>query len=436
MKKLKNGETVNLLFFGQSNIEDNAAGAYTREIWNDLKRRFPTATINYLNTAKGACEADCMLSGQIAGRIEGKNADLVVLNIWGWEFSYERLIDRIKADSPPYTEILVLNWQVGSFSSADEMYWKQYISWYWMPEVCRRRGLGWCDLLTGYIKYLKDNHGGLNGYKAVMPDGMHHNAEGSYLMGELIKPYFVLREETTPPAIDSVWSVGGAKLFVRFNKFLDKVTSQVAANYTVSLNAGAQAVQVNSTVLNNDGCTVALELEQRCEGTVTVSVKGVRDEVEPVNEIATPSAKTVTIPAATPWNFESIGFMGITTQRVTETSATSFTLTGGGEKQVLFTAEIAIGLYLCGGRYASSTTVDFSNVSITGNAVPVVTPLLSHLRPAIPSMLRTGLHAGKSFSLDGRVMRGYAPASRMHAVQMSIPSGSSSAKRAVRHEVE
>ncbi len=78
--------------------------------------------------------------------------------------------------------------------------------------------------------------------------------------------------DTTPPFVVAASSYGGNSIGLRFDSFMDPVSTTTAANYTLT------GATVTNVVLRPDGITVLLQLDQRLTGSsFTVNIDGVKD---------------------------------------------------------------------------------------------------------------------------------------------------------------
>jgi len=277
MKKLAAGQASKLVIMGQSISTSN--NQWTHTVGDDLKARYPKATYDY--AAVAACASDC-LAGQVPGFATLSDAGCVLVYVYGGERGYEQLVRALKNKLPADCDIVFMgNHSVaGAYDSA-------YMPLYFLPDMCNRYNFGWIDIATPWARYLSDNN--LSG-QALRSDNVHLNNDGQTLMGQLVKPYFIVRNVTTTPRINDAWAVSGEKVFVKFSARLDSTSAQATANYALS------GATVTRAQILGDQKTVALSTSPIAPGSYTLTVNGVKDREETPN-VTSGATKTFTVTA-------------------------------------------------------------------------------------------------------------------------------------------
>ncbi len=333
MKKLAAGDSAKLVFVGQSITTPNN-NPWTSTVANNIKAIYPSLTYDY--GAEGGCTANCLV-GEVAGGIDPtvynriasyatlKTAGCVLVYVYGDESGFELLVKNLKEVIPADCDIVFMGNHVsgdgGGFDNA-------YMPYYFLPDMCNRHNLGWIDIATPWVQYLVDNN--LQG-QALRIDDVHLNPDGETLMGQLVTPYFIVRNVTTPPRIDAVWAVAGEKVFVRFSCKIDSTSAQRPANYAIT------SATVTGAQLDGDLKTVVLSTSGIKAGSYTLTVNGVKDR-EPASNTVTGATKTFTVAAApVDWSEVDIGASDGVKGSMTHTAgSTDFVVNSNGGDNIFF----------------------------------------------------------------------------------------------------
>jgi len=318
MKKLAAGQPSKLVIMGQSISEPS--NLWTHMVGDSLKARYPSASYDY--AAVGACDNGC-LAQRVPGFATLTDAGCALVYVYGGERGYEELVRALKNKVPADCDIVFMG-----NHAVESTYDSAYMPLYFLPDMCNRYNFGWIDIARPWARYLSDNH---LSAQALRTDLVHLNYDGQVLMGQLVKPYFIMRRVTTPPSIVDVWGMSGEKVFVSFSGRLDSTSAQTAANYTLP------GATVTRAQMLGDQRTVALFTSPIAPGTYTLTVSGVRDREETPN-VVSGSTKTFTVTApGAEWMEVDIGETGGVKGRVTHAAGSSdFVVKSGGGDNIFF----------------------------------------------------------------------------------------------------
>ena len=188
--------TVRVLFYGQS-ITDQE---WTREVAEDLRRRFPISDLVIENRAIPGFASNRLVKTAEAD-LYPFYPDLVVFHVYGAGPNYEAIIRRVRerttADVLMATDHLcvVLRERVdeetdpAKLTEADGPPWANHV---FLPGVARKYDAELADVRAGWKRYLTDHNLRV---PDLLCDPIHLNDRGCYLMAELVKPYLRHRPE-------------------------------------------------------------------------------------------------------------------------------------------------------------------------------------------------------------------------------------------------
>lgn len=189
MARLEAGDTVRVLFYGQSISKQ----AWWREVARDLAARFPRAKLTIENRAIGGYSTPRLIRTMEAD-ILPFHPDLIVFHDYGPEDLYEKMIRWMRSHTT--ADILLQSdhvvWLPGEEDrdgSRKKSYdFQERHSFEWMPELARKYGLGVVDIRGGWHKHLKESE---LAPKALLRDSVHLNEAGAKLYAALTKQYLV-----------------------------------------------------------------------------------------------------------------------------------------------------------------------------------------------------------------------------------------------------
>jgi hypothetical protein len=185
--------TVRILFYGQSITEQD----WSRQVADDLRRRFPNADLQIENRAIGGF-ASQLLIGPAEHDVYPFYPDLVIFHVYGSDREYEEIIRNIRSRTT--AEVLMQRDHVGarlpdpkaSPETEKELWWDNHMNNVRLPEIARKYGCGLVDVRGEWLRYLKENR---LEPKALLKDGVHLNAHGCFVMAQIINQYLVYRPE-------------------------------------------------------------------------------------------------------------------------------------------------------------------------------------------------------------------------------------------------
>lgn len=216
MHKLANGEDVTICLYGQSiTSQDNA---WTVALKNHLEATYPNANITWKNLAIGGWGVNILIN-PLPYDFKDVQPDLVLLYVYGSNVLYEQIVAKIREMTT--AEIMMLGeHKAGSESneyicpdltdtskspdSSDRMTYQL------LPQIAKKYNAEFCDIRTPWYEYLSTN-----GYNkdttALEPGNIHLNDHGQALMFNLVKQFFVLRNDvslTETYTKEKVYNVG------------------------------------------------------------------------------------------------------------------------------------------------------------------------------------------------------------------------------------
>lgn len=184
--------TVRILVYGQSISQQD----WWKEVHADLRRRFPHADLVMENRAIGGFASN-VLRRPAEHDLYPFYPDLVIFHVYGGEPDYEALITEIRNRTT--AEVLLVNDHLSSGQESDTRggEWHEQHSMVWLPALAEKLGSGYADIRGPWRQYLKDN--GLT-VSSLLSDGVHLNAQGNFLMAELIKPFLRVHDKPLTPS--------------------------------------------------------------------------------------------------------------------------------------------------------------------------------------------------------------------------------------------
>lgn len=190
---------VRVLFYGQSITEQE----WSRQVAEELRRRFPEADLEIENRAIGGF-ASQLLIRPAEHDVYPFYPDLVIFQVYGANQQYEQIIQGIRSRTA--AEVLMqLDHVAGKWpqdkpdEKADKgLWWDWMMNHQFLPEIAKKYNCGLVDVRTPWLDYLHSNH-----YepKQLLKDGVHLNAQGNYLMAQLVGRYLVYRHDLP----DAAW---------------------------------------------------------------------------------------------------------------------------------------------------------------------------------------------------------------------------------------
>ncbi len=192
--------TVRVMFYGQSITKQG----WWRAVAADLRQRYPLADLVVVNRALGGF-ASPLLRRTIESDLIAWYPDLVIFHDYGGEPDYEWMIRQIRSRTT--AEIAIQSdyytWlpEEGKPSPEAEVKrnaWHDKHCFEWLRDLSARYGLEYMDVRKPWLNYLTSNK--LRPAE-LLSDGTHMNAQGEFLLTELVKPH--LRYDPSLP--DTGW---------------------------------------------------------------------------------------------------------------------------------------------------------------------------------------------------------------------------------------
>jgi len=189
--------TVRILFYGQSITEQD----WSRQVADDLRRRFPNADLQIENRAIGGF-ADQILRRPAEHDLYPFYPDLLIFHVYGGNQEYEEIIRNVRTRTA--AEVLMqldhaTFWPLGTPEAAahqvaedDSTRWDRQMNTQFLPDIARRYGCGLADVRGGWLSYLRAN---ALQPPALLQDGVHLNSWGNFVMARQIERYLVYRPE-------------------------------------------------------------------------------------------------------------------------------------------------------------------------------------------------------------------------------------------------
>jgi hypothetical protein len=184
----ENRKTVRVLFYGQSITEQ----AWWEEVARYLRVTYPNANLIISNLAIGG-HASQRLVKTAEADLYPFQPDLLIFHVYGSHIEYENIIRRVRertcADILMQTDHITRDDSLTEETDRQKLTPKQWDPWMnhvFLPDTATHYGACRADIHKLWKQYLQANH-----LKAgdLLKDGVHLNAQGEWLMAELLKPY-------------------------------------------------------------------------------------------------------------------------------------------------------------------------------------------------------------------------------------------------------
>jgi hypothetical protein len=181
---------VRVLFYGQSITEQ----VWSKQVADDLKKRFPDADLDIRNLAIGGFAAQWLIR-PAEFDVYPFYPDLVIFHVYGADGEYEQIIKNIRSRTT--AEVLMQKDQADAWPQPYRgrigVGWDAYMNDRFLPATARKYGCGLADVRGEWVDYLKTNH--LQPKDLLVADGAHLNSHGNYLMAGIIEQYLVYRPD-------------------------------------------------------------------------------------------------------------------------------------------------------------------------------------------------------------------------------------------------
>ncbi len=187
--------TVRVLFYGQSITQQ----AWWLEVARFLRATYPNADLIMEIRAIGG-HASQLLVKTAEADLYPFQPDLLIFHVYGSHLEYENIIRRVRertsADILLQTDHLTRDESLTEETDRTRLSTKQWDPWMnhvFLPDTAAKYGACRADIHELWKPYIQTNH-----LKAadLLRDGVHLNAQGEWLMAELLKGYLA----PLPPA--------------------------------------------------------------------------------------------------------------------------------------------------------------------------------------------------------------------------------------------
>ena len=186
---------VRVLFYGQSITEQE----WSRQVAEDLRKRFPFADLDIRNRAIGGFAAQWLIR-PAEHDLYPFYPDLLIFHVYGANQEYEQIIKNVRTRTT--AEVLMQKDHVTAWPPAvpDEkkdkgLWWDHMMNHVFLPAIAKKYGFALLDVRTAWLAYLKANS---LEPKALLKDGVHLNDHGNRLLAALVSRYLVYRPELGP----------------------------------------------------------------------------------------------------------------------------------------------------------------------------------------------------------------------------------------------
>lgn len=181
-------KTVRVLFYGQSITQQ----AWWKEVAKYLRDTYTNANLIIENRAIGGHSSQLLVKTAEAD-LYAFQPDLLIFHVYGSHIDYEKIIQDVRertcADILLQTDHVTKDTALTEETDASKLTPKDWDAWMnnaFLPDIARRYGACRADIHELWKSYLQAHK-----LKAsqLLRDGVHLNAQGDWLMAELIKPY-------------------------------------------------------------------------------------------------------------------------------------------------------------------------------------------------------------------------------------------------------
>ena len=180
---------VRVLLYGQS----ITASPWSVTVTDYLRHRYPNANLIITNLAISGFTSDLLVK-TAEKDLYPFYPDLLIFQDYGPTSFYEQMIAEarlrtttdilIQTDHPTLPQELTEVTDPAILTPADGTAWRNYS---FLPEIARTYGVELGDIRTSWKNYLISNG---DEPSQLLQDVIHPNAQGNYLMAQLIEPYF------------------------------------------------------------------------------------------------------------------------------------------------------------------------------------------------------------------------------------------------------
>ena len=200
----RKGNVFKVLFYGQSITEQG----WWKRIVEFLEHEYPDVQFEIENRAIGGHDASMLLKTAEAD-VYKYYPDLLIFHAYGSHLAYENLIQNIRERTT--ADVIIANdhitkneelteeispwklifwrytrWIESIWVDKPNYHWNAWMNYVFLPNIAKKFDLEFVDMRTEWKKYLKKSNLKPN---ALLIDDVHLNANGEYLMAEVIKTH-------------------------------------------------------------------------------------------------------------------------------------------------------------------------------------------------------------------------------------------------------
>jgi hypothetical protein len=275
---------IKIAFTGQSITDPNNTWPADLAEW--LREKYPFAEITCKNFAIGGFSTQ-YLHKRMPNDIASFYPDLIICYDKGDHYLYDRMIGWICENTA--SEIMIQTEHYTNHDK-DDGNWSDTMSYRHLPEIAEKYGAQLCDIRTPWKNYIRDN--GLDA-DILLSDGAHLNDGGQKFMLELMKQFFVYREEYAQEAkeyLDSRYfeikpgDWQGNKLTLPFFGNRVEITGGVKRKISVRINGKKPSEIKEAYIRTAENTSISTRMgiitykKPPTEQTFTITVRSFKDE--------------------------------------------------------------------------------------------------------------------------------------------------------------
>ncbi len=193
IKRLRAGETVRVLVYGQSISEQ----VWWQEVRAFLQTTYPAGKLVMENHARGGCSSQCLTGesewfldntkvNRLPGDVYAWNPDLILFHVYGSHTSYETIMKGFKERTNAEVLLQTDHRTKDNPNDSTGERWSQTMSTMHIPLYATRYGFSLARIWEAWGAHLQQSK---LPAKNFLADDVHLNDAGNALMASFIKPY-------------------------------------------------------------------------------------------------------------------------------------------------------------------------------------------------------------------------------------------------------
>ncbi|MDZ4695636.1 MAG: hypothetical protein SGI86_10845 [Deltaproteobacteria bacterium] len=193
IKRLRAGETVRVLVYGQSISEQ----IWWEEVRAFLRTTYPAGKLIMENHARGGCASQCLTGespwfldntkiDRLPGDVFAWNPDLILFHVYGSHTSYETIMKGFKERTKAEVLLQTDHRTKDNPAESSGERWSQTMSTMHIPLYSTRYGFSLARIWEAWGAHLQQTKLPASHFLA---DDVHLNDAGNALMASFIKPY-------------------------------------------------------------------------------------------------------------------------------------------------------------------------------------------------------------------------------------------------------